>query len=227
MIPTIQQRQQPQNHAQRYQAQVNRMHLMREVVEVLLLVGLIYFAIHVSIDTRTVYETSMLPNYHPNDRVIVNKFAYTFGTPQRGDVITFYYPYDTSEVFIKRIIGVPGDTVVVTPKTVSINGHILNEPFVSQENSSYVGTWVLGVGQYFVMGDNRPVSLDSRKWGVLDKKFIIGKVVYEYWPLNHAHTINTYSGVFNGIPIVQPKSTAPQPTAVPKVTGTPAATATP
>ncbi len=201
----------PAQQQMNHQARIYRMHIAREIAEVIILVAVIVVSVRLSIDTRTITEESMMPSLHNSDIVMVNKLAYLFGSPQRGDVIIFYYPFNTSVVFIKRIIGVPGDTLVVTPNSVSINGIKLNEPYVSSETSYQVGTWVLGANQYFVMGDNRGPSCDSRMWGVLDKKFIIGKVVIMYWPLNHAHFINEYHQVFSSIPSHAPPAKTVEP----------------
>jgi signal peptidase I len=192
------------NPAEQQDVRIRRAHIIREVVEIILLVAIVFTAIKLSIDTREVQETSMLPNYHSGDKFIANKLAYVFGSPQRGDVIVFYYPADPSHVLIKRIIGIPGDTLVITPTTVSINGHVLDEPYISSPGNPTVGQITLGANQYFVMGDNRPISCDSRSWGPLPRNDIIGKVTLVYWPLNTIRGVNTYSSVFSGIPTRAP-----------------------
>jgi signal peptidase I len=190
-----------------HQAKVRRAHITREIIEVLLLIIVITAAIKLSIDTRVIQEQSMLPGIKPSQLVMVNKLAYVFGSPQRGDVIIFNYPYDTNQVFIKRIIGVPGDTLVITPNSVTVNDHQLNEgSYISQPVNRQVRQCHLGREDYYVMGDNRPVSEDSRAWGVLNKKYIIGKVTFVYWPLNAIHGIDTHSNVFSSIPNKTPPS---------------------
>jgi len=103
------------------------------------------------------------------------------GNPRRGDVVIFNYPLATERDFIKRIIGLPGETVTVENGVVRVNGVQLEEPYI-QAPPDYSGSWTLGVNQYFVLGDNRNSSSDSHSWGPLDRSYIIGKAVLIYWP---------------------------------------------
>ena len=145
--------------------------------------------------------TSMLPGLKNNQYVLVNKLAYLFHVPERGDVIVFHWPVDTNKDLIKRVIGVPGDVIVIDNKTVRVNGVLLNEPYISAPANPAGNTWVVPPNEYFVMGDNRQVSDDSRDWGFVPKSYIIGKAVFVYWPLNSWHFINTYQPVYGKIPI--------------------------
>jgi signal peptidase I len=145
--------------------------------------------------------TSMLPGLKNNQYVLVNKLAYLFHVPERGDVIVFHWPVDTNKDLIKRVIGVPGDVIVIDNKTVRVNGVLLNEPYISAPANPAGNTWVVRPNEYFVMGDNRQVSDDSRDWGFVPKSYIIGKAVFVYWPLNSWHFINTYQPVYGKIPI--------------------------
>jgi signal peptidase I len=145
--------------------------------------------------------TSMLPGLKNNQYVLVNKLAYLFHVPERGDVIVFHWPVDTNKDLIKRVIGVPGDVIVIDNKTVRVNGVLLNEPYISAPANPAGNTWVVPPNHYFVMGDNRQVSDDSRDWGFVPKSYIIGKAVFVYWPLNSWHFINTYQPVYGKIPI--------------------------
>jgi len=126
---------------------------------------------------------SMRPTYAQNEYVIINKLAYEFGTPQRGDIIVFHYPLDPSFYFIKRIVGMPGETVDINNDTVSItqqNGTktTLAEPYATSTGAILSSSETkLGSGEYFVLGDNRDVSTDSRQWGPLQRKFIVGRVL--------------------------------------------------
>ena len=182
--------------------------LLRDALEVILLVAVIFFAIKLSIEMRPVSGSSMVPNLQDQQSLFVNKLAYVFGDPQRGDVIIFYYPRDTQEVFVKRIIGLPGDTVVIGPTTVAVNGVQLQETYISAaDNCTVLGgqpctqqTIKLGPNQFWVMGDNRPISEDSRVWGILDRKYIIGKAAFVWWPLSAFHSIDTHSAVFAHVP---------------------------
>lgn len=177
---------------------------IRETVEIIAFTLLIFSVIHFAVQGFRTSGESMEPNFHNNEYVLVNKVEYLFQQPQRGDVIVFHYPLDPGEDFIKRIIGLPGDTVHTTPDTVSIDGVVLNEPFVSIDSNIATQTWKLGSNQFFVMGDNRDNSLDSRFWGPLDKSYIIGKVVLGYWPLNEFGLTDTFPAVFAAIHVVRP-----------------------
>jgi signal peptidase I len=172
---------------------------VREIVETIAFTLLIFSVIHFAVQGFRTNGESMEPNFHNNEYVLVNKVAYLLQQPQRGDVIVFRYPLDPGEDFIKRIIGLPGDTIQTTPDSVSVDGVILNEPFISIPSNIANETWKLAPNQFFVMGDNRDNSLDSRFWGPLDKGYIVGKVVLSYWPLNEVSLINTFPAVFAAI----------------------------
>lgn len=128
---------------------------------------------------------SMYPNLQPNDKVLVNMFIYHFHEPSRGDIMVFHYPLDQQKDYIKRIIGLQNETVEVKNSQVYINGKLLEEPYLPQglEYGDF-GPFKVPPGNYFMMGDNRPDSQDSRYWGALDKKLIIGKAMLIFWPLN-------------------------------------------
>jgi signal peptidase I len=130
--------------------------------------------------------TSMEPNIHNGEYVIVNKTAYWFGhNPQRGDVIIFNAPDQPQNDRVKRVIGLPGDTVEVKPDgTVYVNGQKLDEPYLPPHHSGTSGTWTVPEDQYFVMGDNRSASLDSRAKGPVPRNKIIGKAWLIIWPLH-------------------------------------------
>lgn len=178
---------------------IRQAHIAREVIEVILLVVVISVAIKLSIDTRFVSGDSMMPGLPPGQLVMVNKLAYVFGSPQRGDIIVFNYPLNPQEQFIKRIIGLPGDTIHIDPTQVTVDGQVLSEPYISKPSNDHVGTITLGPNQYWVMGDHRDVSCDSRSWGELPRDDIIGKVTIVYWPINAIHGVNTYSDTFANI----------------------------
>jgi signal peptidase I len=175
---------------------VKRSHLAREIVETLVLTLLIFLVIHFAVQNYRVEGLSMQPGLYSDEYVLVNKLAYLFHAPERGDVVIFHYPLDTNRDFIKRVIGVPGDTVTTDSTNVWVNGVLLKEPYISEPFNSEAGTWKLKTDQYFVLGDNRPASDDSRVWGVVPKNYIIGKAVIVYWPLGKWQLINTYSSVF-------------------------------
>ena len=175
---------------------------MREIIETLALTLVIFVVIHFTVQNYMVDGTSMQPSLINNQYVLVNKLAYLFHAPERGDVIVFHWPVDTNKDLIKRVIGVPGDVIVIDNKTVRVNGVLLNEPYISAPANPAGNTWVVPPNDYFVMGDNRQVSDDSRDWGFVPKSYIIGKAVFVYWPLNSWHFINTYSPVYSKIPTI-------------------------
>lgn len=141
-----------------------RTRLIRELIETIAFTLLIFLVIRFAAQSFRVDGVSMEPGLHTDEYVLVNKVAYLFHEPQRGDVIVFHYPLDTTKDFIKRIIGIPGDTIHTTSNEVIVNGKILNEPYISTPFNFDTNTWKLGPGEFFVMGDNRDNSLDSRTW---------------------------------------------------------------
>jgi len=174
-------------------------HLIRELIETIALTLLIFLVIRFAAQSFRVDGESMEPGLHTDEFVIVDKMSYLFQSPQRGDVIVFHYPLDTSKDFIKRIIGLPGDTIRITGSSVIVDGQTLHEPYISLPFNFENKTLKLGLDQFFVMGDNRDNSLDSRSWGPLGRSYIIGKAVAVYWPVNDLELINTYSSVFAAI----------------------------
>lgn len=132
---------------------------------------------------------SMEPTYQQGDYLIVDELSYKFHEPQRGDVIIFKFPEDTSQFFIKRIIGLPGETLAIKDTNVVIKNKEYPEGFLLEEAYIFDATKdVLEIrlddNEYFVMGDNRGVSHDSRRWGPLNKTFVLGKVFVRAWPFN-------------------------------------------
>src|SRR4030067_959644 len=127
-------------------------------------------------------SVSIQPTLYAGDFVIVNKVAYKVGSPNRGDVIIFHYPPDPKrEPYIKRIIGLPGDTVRVDGGKVFVNDHALNEPYISAP-PQYQGEWKVSGDSLFVLGDNRNSSSDSHQWGMVPVTNVIGKAELVYWP---------------------------------------------
>ncbi|MGH7174927.1 MAG: signal peptidase I [Minisyncoccia bacterium] len=132
---------------------------------------------------------SMHPTFENLDYLIIDEITYRFEAPQRGDVIVFRYPLNTSIFYIKRIIGLPGETVSISHGVVSItepsgSSFSLSEPYISAEDASYDEKVTLGTGEYFVMGDNRPNSSDSRVWGPVPRSDIVGRVLIRLLPLS-------------------------------------------
>jgi len=131
---------------------------------------------------------SMAPTLADQDRLIVNKFAYRIGIPRRGDIVMLYYPINPDKSFVKRVIAEEGDTVRIVDGRVYVNDVPMDDSFVPPEFRSHddYGPEVVKEGYYFVMGDHRNNSSDSRHWGLVPKKYIIGKVQLRWWPLPHA-----------------------------------------
>ncbi len=178
-----------------------RSHLAREIVETIALTLIIFLVIRFAIQSYRVSGPSMLPGLQTDDYVLVNKIAYLFHAPERGDVIVFHYPLDTSEDFIKRVIGLPGDTVTLDNKTVHVDGVVLHEPYISEAYNPSGKTIKVPMDEYFVLGDNRPLSDDSRDWGLVPKADLVGKAVIVYWPLSNWELINTYSNVYTQVKV--------------------------
>lgn len=131
---------------------------------------------------------SMENTFHNGEYLIVDQVSYHLHNPERGDVVIFRYPKDPSKFFIKRIIGVPGDTVSIEGSTVTItneenpNGFVLNEPYIKSMKPNVTMIEKLGDREYFVMGDNRDESSDSRVWGVLQEERIVGRALLRLFP---------------------------------------------
>jgi signal peptidase I len=131
--------------------------------------------------------TSMMPALVDQERIFINKFVYRFGIGDisRGDMVVFWFPGDPTKSYIKRVIGVPGDTVEVDNGTVIINNQRLEESYVLTEyrDRQSMAPFKVQQDEYFVMGDHRSSSNDSRSWGPVPRRFIYGKAVFVYWPL--------------------------------------------
>src|SRR5579862_259217 len=132
--------------------------------------------------------TSMTPALINEERIFINKFVYRFGFSDisRGDTIVFWAPEDPSRSYIKRVIGLPGDVVEIVDGTVILNGKRLEEPYLIAANRDRMSMprRVVEPGRYFVLGDHRNSSNDSRSWGTVPRDAIYGKAVFVYWPLN-------------------------------------------
>ena len=132
--------------------------------------------------------TSMMPALRDQERIFINQFVYMFGLKdvQRYDMVVFWYPGDPTKSYIKRVIGLPGDVVAVEQGVVSVNGKVLPEEYVPDEyrDRNSMLPQRIASGQYFVMGDHRSSSNDSRAWGSVPRRYIYGKAVFVYWPLD-------------------------------------------
>lgn len=131
---------------------------------------------------------SMAPTLDDHDRLIVNKLVYELGVPRPGDIVMLYYPVDPNKMFVKRVIATEGDIVRIVDGRVYVNDVPLHDDYVPEEFRSHDdwGPQVIQQGYYFVMGDHRNNSSDSRHWGQVPKKYIVGKVKVRWWPLQDA-----------------------------------------
>ena len=130
-----------------------------------------------------VQGASMEPNFSSGDYILIDEATYRFREPTRGEVIVFKNPNDTSEFFIKRIVGLPGEEIIINDSDVVIDGERIDEAYL-EEVVNVKGQYIfqLDEDEFFVMGDNRPQSFDSRSWGPLDDDFIVGVVRLRLWP---------------------------------------------
>lgn len=131
--------------------------------------------------------TSMMPALVDQERIFINKFIYRLGIGdiQRGDMVVFWYPGDPSKSYIKRVIGVPGDRITIDDGIVIVNGSRLPETYVPEEYRDRASHHldIVPDDQFFVLGDHRSSSHDSRSWGPVPRRYIYGKAVFVYWPL--------------------------------------------
>jgi len=155
----------------------------REVLETIIIAFVLAFLIRTFVfESYQVQGISMEPTLHNGDRVLVNKLAYVFGQPKTGQIIVFKSPVIPSQDWIKRVIGVPGDTIRVSHNVVYINGHRYPEPFLEYRGSPNVAPTYVLPGYLWVEGDNRPKSFDSRYFGLLPIKNVRGRAILVWWP---------------------------------------------
>ncbi len=135
--------------------------------------------------------TSMLPRLEDHDRLFINKFVYHIESIQRGDVVVFHYPRDPQKSYIKRVIGLPGDRVWIDRGQVWVNGAELYETYVPDRyrDSRSMAELVIPEDSYFMMGDHRSISSDSREFGPVERELIYGKAVFVYWPARDAGVV--------------------------------------
>jgi len=158
---------------------------LQDALETLLLALIIFLVINTLTGRYQVHGQSMEPNLRDGQYVLASKVTYWLQSPERGDVVVLDPPEAQGGIpYIKRIIGLPGDHVEVHDDRVWVNGTLLHEPYISI-SPAYVGSWDLGTGEYFVLGDNRNNSSDSHRWGALPVENLIGKAVFCYWPPEH------------------------------------------
>jgi signal peptidase I len=126
----------------------------------------------------------MEPRIDEDEYVLINALAYRFGAPQRGDIVAFRHERSAPSVYLKRVIGVPGDRIAIVRGVVSLNGAALREPYVRFRDTRSAAETVVPAGQYYVLGDNRANSDDSRSWGFVPGADLIGRATLGVWPLD-------------------------------------------
>ena len=173
-------------------------HLLRNEIRVwtrdlLIAIGLALVIIVFLYQPVKVEGTSMAPLLTDQERIFINKFVYRFEDIHRGDVVVFWYPLDRSKSFIKRVIGLPGETVDIRHGLLYVNGQEIPEPYVPPQYTDVTdfGPVKVPKDSYFVMGDHRISSNDSRVFGPVASQFIYGRAVFAYWPVDHFGSLST------------------------------------
>jgi signal peptidase I len=180
---------------------VSQRRLRRDVIETVLLIVVVYTLVNLSTARAIIVGPSMQPNFYTGQLMVVNRLAYYFANPQRGDVVVLHNPHSEClapekvettgcEDLIKRVIGLPGETVKIIQGRVYVNEVRLEEPYVKDYcHSSCDGEWVVQQDQYFVLGDNRNNSSDSHSFGPIPRRLIVGEAWVRYWPLPDVRVI--------------------------------------
>ncbi|HXM71967.1 MAG TPA: signal peptidase I [Candidatus Dormibacteraeota bacterium] len=183
--------------------------LLREVAEVVVLAIILYFGISFAVQAVHVEGLSMYATLDDNDYLIANKIDYRLHPPQRGDIIILRPPTDNSKDFIKRVIALPGEKLLIRDSIVYINGRRLDEPYLPEAWTT-LNNWpqtgsdgqVMRSNEYFVMGDNRNRSQDSRIFGPIGRDRIDGRAWFRIWPLNH------FGDIYSKVPTLETSTTA-------------------
>ncbi len=155
---------------------------IRDIVVSLAIAGVVIVFLYQPVKVE---GNSMMPELADQERIFINKFIYRFENIERGDVVVFWYPLDPAKSYIKRVIGLPGETVQFVNGEVFVNGRRLPEPYVPLEyrDRQNLGPIHIPPDEFFVLGDHRTSSNDSRVWGTVERKYIYGKAVFVYWPV--------------------------------------------
>jgi signal peptidase I len=153
-----------------------------ETLQTIVLAVVLYFLIDSVIARVRVENISMQPTLQAGEFILVNKLAYKLSDVTRGDIVIFHFPQDPREDYIKRVIGIPGDTIAVQNNKVYVNNHPVTEPYIAAE-PQYSGTWTVPPDRLFVLGDNRNQSSDSHSWGFVPFENLVGKALVIYWPI--------------------------------------------
>src|SRR6059058_3594143 len=161
--------------------------------DLLIAIGLALVIIVFLYQPVKVEGTSMAPLLSDQERIFINKFVYRFEPIQRGDVVVFWYPLDHTKSFIKRVVGLPGETIEIRQGVLYVNGKAIPEPYVppQYEDNSDFAPKTVPENSFFVLGDHRISSNDSRVFGPVPSQFIYGRAVFAYWPVHHFGSLET------------------------------------
>ena len=179
--------------------------LLRELVETIVLSLIIFLLIRQVIQNYRIESHSMQPNFYEGQFILVNKLAFKLGEPERGEVIVFHNPNNVEEDYIKRVIGLPGDTIEIRDQTVYLNGEVLTEPYQINPFApgEYFPPTLVEPDTLFVMGDNRNNSSDSRRIGAIPEELIVGQAWLRVWPMDKWGVIKHYQ-LEPGVPAAAP-----------------------
>jgi signal peptidase I len=155
--------------------------LVREYLIIIALVALFYLLFHLFVQNSQVYDVSMQPTLLAGQRMIILKVGYT---PERGDIVIVKPPMEQKREYVKRLIGLPGDTIRVKDNTVYLNGIDLDEPYINEKPEYSFGPYTVPEGHYFLLGDNRNHSNDSHTGWTVTRQEIVGKAWLRYWPFD-------------------------------------------
>lgn len=173
--------------AMRPRPALHKQGFLREILDTLILIGAIYALVNLATVRFFIDGPSMQPSFHAGEFLVVSRLSYLFGSPEKGDVVVFDAPQARPDdpPLIKRLIGLPGETVEVRNTQVYVNGVQLNEPYINEACSQSMcrdEVWELGPDEYFFMGDNRNNSRDSRRFGPVRREHVVGEALVRYWP---------------------------------------------
>ena len=196
--------------------------VVRELLEAFILALIVFLVIQTSVRNFKVEGSSMHPTLENGEYLLVNKLVYfpidthrlsrvipfwsvdqsadrfAARAPERGEVIVFRFPGDEDKDFVKRVIGLPGEQVEIRQGEVYIDGGLLEEPYLTRKDGFNMDPMLLGGKEYFVLGDNRRSSHDSRTWGPVPEKNVLGKVWFVYWPFSELHLLRSFSSLAQG-----------------------------
>src|SRR5262245_27811874 len=188
-----------------------RAHLVRELVETLIFVGLIFFIVQIAIKPYRIAGDTMQPQLQRDQFVVVNRTAFLFSGPSRGDVVVYNNPVNTSQQLIGRVIALPGDRIAIGPNQVTLNGVILHETYLDATNGAnqspdIIPETKMGKDEYYILNDSRLAVdqatnkvQDSRTFGPIPRNNIVGKAVVVFWPLKSFGGISNFSTVFANV----------------------------